>query len=435
MNIRKKLILFISFLFITAIGNAILTFTLESYGEEKLKWVIHTHEVINITDKLIGAMKDTETGQRGYILTNDVDYLEPYHTGLIDAEKNFIKLKSLTTDNEIQQQRLNLIKKSMNLKFDELKQTIQLIKHNNNNNNNNNKALEIIKQNTGKKYMDNIRIHIDKFINTEMILLEKRKGDFREHRARITTVIIIEIMFFVFLAFMTISFLNRNLFDPLKLLLSNTHKMEVGEKLEVQDLTSDDEMGYLLSSFYKMNEKVYTRTEKLDYKAHHDELTGLYNRTNLYKEINNSIIDSEETNEKIAILFIDLNKFKPINDTLGHDVGDAILIETAKRLKSAVRSNDIIFRIGGDEFLVLIKDISDVSQVDIILSKILKEFSKTVIIKGNELEIGLSIGVSIAPDSSKDADELVKMADTAMYEAKKDKEKSYKIFNIDMLGK
>lgn len=428
MNIRHKLILFISFLFITAIGNALLTFKLESYGEEKLKWVNHTNEVIITTKNLIGAIKDTETGQRGYILTNNVDYLEPYYTGLLDAEIFFMKLRSLTTDNLTQQKRLDSIKKSMKLKFEELIETIKLTEDKDYN-----KAIEIIKDNKGKKYMDDIRFHIDKFINAEMILLEKRKGDFRAHRAKITTIIIVEIMFFVFLAFMTMSFLNRNLFHPLKLLLSSTHKMEDGKKLEIQDVTSSDEMGYLLASFYKMNEKVHARTQKLDYKAHHDELTGLQNRTSLFDEIENSIIALKETDSKSAIMFIDLNKFKPINDTFGHDVGDAILVETAKRLKSAVRSNDIVFRIGGDEFLVLIEEVRDSSQVELIVSKILKEFAKSGTFQGHEIEIGLSIGVSIAPDDSKEADELVKMADIAMYEAKKDSENRYKMFNVSML--
>ena len=428
MNIRHKLILFISFLFITAIGNALLTFKLESYGEEKLKWVNHTNEVIITTKNLIGAIKDTETGQRGYILTNNVDYLEPYYTGLLDSEIFFMKLRSLTTDNLTQQKRLDSIKKSMKLKFEELIETIKLTEHKDYN-----KAIEIIKDNKGKKYMDDIRFHIDKFINAEMILLEKRKGDFRAHRAKITTIIIVEIMFFVFLAFMTMSFLNRNLFHPLKLLLSSTHKMEDGKKLEIQDVTSSDEMGYLLASFYKMNEKVHARTQKLDYKAHHDELTGLQNRTSLFDEIENSIIALKETDSKSAIMFIDLNKFKPINDTFGHDVGDAILVETAKRLKSAVRSNDIVFRIGGDEFLVLIEEVRDSSQVELIVSKILKEFAKSGTFQGHEIEIGLSIGVSIAPDDSKEADELVKMADIAMYEAKKDSENRYKMFNVSML--
>ena len=156
--------------------------------------------------------------------------------------------------------------------------------------------------------------------------------------------------------------------------------MEEGKKLEIEDITSDDEMGYLLSSFYKMNKKVHARTKILDYKAHHDELTGLYNRAHLFDEFQNSIVASRETDSKSAILFIDLDKFKPINDTLGHDVGDGILIETANRLKSTVRTHDKLFRIGGDEFLVLIKDISGSEQVEIIISKILEMFSQKVTI-------------------------------------------------------
>ena len=201
MNIRLKLILFISFLFIAAIANSLLTFQLEGYSNEKLKWVNHTHEVIIISDDFMGAIKDTETGQRGYLLTNNLNYLEPYYSGLLTAQKQFIKLKSLTSDNPTQQERLDLVEKSMKLKFEELKETIELTEKKKNV-----EAIEIVKKNTGKKYMDDIRIHIDKFINTEMLLLEKRKGDFRAHRAKITTIIAIEVMFFLFLAFMTISF-------------------------------------------------------------------------------------------------------------------------------------------------------------------------------------------------------------------------------------
>lgn len=428
MNIRIKLMLFISFLFIIAIGNSIITFKLESYGEEKLQWVMHTHEVIITTENFIGAMKDIETGQRGYILTHDVVYLEPYYIGLVDAEKNFMALRSLTADNLEQEKLLDAIEKLMKLKLEELGKTIQLMDANNTQ-----KVLELIKQDKGKKYMDDIRFHIDKFINTEMLLLEQRKGDFRENRSQLTTIIIVSILFFLFLAFLTFSFLNKNLFDPLKLLLGNTHKMEEGKKLDINDLTSKDEMGYLLSSFYKMNEKVHARTQKLHYKAHHDELTGLYNRTNLFDEIQNSIIASKETDSKVAILFIDLDKFKPINDTLGHDVGDAILIETAKKLRSAVRADDKIFRIGGDEFLVLIKDISEADQVEMIIVKVLKAFNQTVTIRSNELEIAISIGVAVAPDDCEDPDKLLKMADIAMYEAKKDKDKSYTRFNSNMV--
>lgn len=260
MSIRSKLILFISFLFISAIGNALLTFQLEKYGEEKLEWVNHTNEVIIDINEFLSHLKDTETGQRGYLLTGDISYLEPYHDGLGETLKHFAHLKELTSDNPLQQKRLDSVKKLMHLKFDELALTIKLKQ---NQNGKGDEALAIVRQNKGKQYMDDIRNIFEEFLQTEMVLLKQRKGDIRENRAKITTVIIIEIMFFVFLAFITILFLNKNLFSPLKLLLSSTQKMEAGEKVDIAGITSNDEMGYLLSSFFKMYKKVGARTELL----------------------------------------------------------------------------------------------------------------------------------------------------------------------------
>lgn len=430
MSLRLKLILFISFLFITAIGNAIFTFMLEKYGEEKLEWVNHTHEVIIHTEHLLSNIQDTETGQRGYLLTEDHSYLTPYHTGLIEAKEHFALLRTLTSDNPKQQKRLDTIKKYMNLKFDELKETIELTQKNNNHNT---EALKVVKQNKGKEYMENIRIHTKEFINEEMLLLEQRKGDFKAYKATITTLIAVEIMFFVFLALMTITFLNRNLFSPLKVLLSSTNKMEEGKKVEVTDIIPNDEMGYLLSRFFKMQEKVYDRTEKLDFKAHHDELTGLKNRTSMYLEIENDIKLLKKTKTKFAVLFLDLNKFKELNDTLGHDAGDAMLIEVATRLKDSVRDDDIVFRLGGDEFLILLKNIQNSSEVEQILSHILKVTKTPAMIQGNPIEISISIGVAISQDDTSSSDEILKYSDIAMYAAKSDKSVPYKFFDKSML--
>ena len=430
MSIRLKLILFMSLLFITAIGNAIFTFQLENYGEEKLRWVNHTHEVIIETEHFLSYIQDAETGQRGYLLTEDPSYLEPYHSGVILAREHWVDLKKLTSDHPAQQQRLDAIKKSMDLKLFELAETIKLTQSNNNHNT---KALEIVKQNKGKEYMDDIRTNIKAFINEEMLLLEQRKGDFREHRAKITTLITIEIVLFLFLALMTITFLNRNLFHPLNLLLSSTQKMERGEKVDIRDITSDDEMGYLLSSFFKMHEKVYARAEDLDFKAHHDELTGLKNRTGLHDDIQNVIEHLQEFKSKFAVLFIDLNKFKELNDTLGHDAGDMMLKETAARINDSVCSDDIVFRLGGDEFLVLVKNIKDAAEVKSIASKILQMCKPPVMIQGKPVEISLSMGIAISPKDTKSSDEILKYSDIAMYEAKRDNENEYRFFDKSML--
>ncbi len=428
MNMRLKLLLFISFLFVTAIGNAVLTFQLEKYGEEKLKWVNHTHEVIIETKYFLSKLQDAETGQRGYLLTKNIAYLEPYHASVSNIAYHFKILKRLTSDNPIQQKRLESIKKVMQLKLDELNETVKLIQENHYA-----KSLEIVNQNKGKKYMDNIRNVLTDFVNTENLLLEQRKGDYREHRAHLTTFIFAEIMFFVFLAYMTFSFLSRHLFSSLKLLLSNTQKMERGQKIDITDILSNDEMGYLLSAFFKMNEKVHCRTQTLDYKAHHDELTGLENRTKLFDKIQSAIKNSKESDTKIAVLFIDLNKFKQLNDTFGHDAGDLVLKETAIRIKDSVRSDDNVFRIGGDEFVVLIKNLKEVSKVQHIVFNILKSFKIPVMIQGQQIETLLSIGIAVSPDDTENSDEVLKFSDIAMYEAKHDKDANYKFFDRSML--
>lgn len=415
MGVRVKLALFLLVLFSISIASSILTFKLESYGEEKLIWVIHTHDVITKSERLLSSMKDAETGQRGYLLTQEVTYLEPYYTGMSNAQQIFKELRALTKDNREQQAALDHINEAMKLKFDELALTVELVEYDNLS-----QALRVVKEDRGKAYMDTLRVDLKKFINIEFLLLEKRKGDFKENRSQLVTLIKMQIILLIFLAIATIFFMKRNLFDPLNLLLLSTKKMQKGEKLDITDVVEKNEMGDLLTAFFKMNEIVHEKTEVLAYKAHHDELTGLKNRSMVYSELQDAINRSGKVETKIAVYFLDLNKFKDINDTLGHDVGDEVLIETARILTETVRSRDDIFRLGGDEFLIIAQDISHQSGIDRLTLKIIEKFSSPILIKGKRLPISLSIGVASYPNDSLNGEELIKFADIAMYEAKKE---------------
>jgi len=428
LSIRLKLWVLLSVLFSAAIFNALFTFQLESYGEEKLKWVNHTHEVLSIKEALLSAMKDAETGQRGYLLTSNTSYLEPYHSGRIDAVEKFAELKELTSDNAGQQVILKSVNKQMGLKFEELAETIHQTQSGNKS-----KAVEMVVQNKGKQYMDNIRSHLSAFTHTELVLLEQRKGDFRKNRAQITTLISVEVAFFIGLAIITLFFLQRSFFHPLKLLVKSAKKVEAGDKLEVSDIVEKDELGHLLSTFYLMSEKVYQREQVLGHKAHHDELTGLKNRVTVSKEIEQSISDLQQSGGKLAVLFIDLNLFKQVNDTLGHDVGDLILKETANRLNSSVRSSDTVFRVGGDEFLVIARNLTTISDVHYLIDNMLNAFDEPAIIQGKPVDISISIGAAVSPDDTSCGSEIMKYSDVAMYEAKRDKDSNYKMFDKDML--
>lgn len=383
---------------------------MDHYSEEKLIWVNHTHEVIDETHHILGHIKDAETGQRGYLLTSDVSYLEPYYSGISMAQSTLERMKILVSDNPEQIKLLSSIEKEMFLKFDELRSTIELQEKGDVSG-----ALDIVKSNLGKHHMDKIRGDIDRFVHNEKLLLAERESDYVAHRTQITTLIVVEFILFISLAFLSLNFLQRNLFDPLNLLLHSTKKMEKGEIVDVEDITKRDEMGYLLASFYKMNLKVHKKVSHLDHAAHHDSLTGLRNRVNLYTEIDQLLQLSEF---KTAIIFMDLNKFKQLNDRLGHEAGDEVLKETAKRLKKTTRAGDIIYRYGGDEFIAVIDGITDNSNLEMVVEKIMANFIIPMNIKGESIIQELSLGIAMAPEHGTFASELIKRADKAMYESK-----------------
>ena len=156
--------------------------------------------------------------------------------------------------------------------------------------------------------------------------------------------------------------------------------------------------------------------KELHYLAHHDSLTGLPNWRNFESQFKTTISSSNPS--KHALLFLDLNGFKKINDTYGHQAGDAILIETANRLKQSINNKGLLARIGGDEFLIALEKPFDKSQIEESCQTIIDLISQPLEWQGNQIVIGTSIGISIYPDHSEDLNELVKYADFAMYKAK-----------------
>ena len=173
--------------------------------------------------------------------------------------------------------------------------------------------------------------------------------------------------------------------------------------------------------------------KELSYQATHDDLTGLTNR-NYFKNIVEDIIDSHdiEPNNMSAILFIDLDKFKDINDTLGHKFGDEVLIEISKRFKDVMRNNDTICRHGGDEFLIILKDISDVEDIIYIVRKIMDNVSKPIHFEQHTINLTISMGISLFPNDGKTVDDLLKNADSAMYKAKDEGRNTFKFYTEDM---
>jgi diguanylate cyclase (GGDEF)-like protein len=160
--------------------------------------------------------------------------------------------------------------------------------------------------------------------------------------------------------------------------------------------------------------------ERARFLATHDELTGLPNRSAFGEAVNHAIQAGHRYGHMFTVMFMDLDRFKNINDTFGHSAGDVLLIETAKRLKECLRESDVIARIGGDEFIILLREVTDQSQAAKVARKILSAVVKPLTIQGHECRVTASIGVSMFPTNALDEESLIKNADAAMYVAKEE---------------
>jgi len=152
--------------------------------------------------------------------------------------------------------------------------------------------------------------------------------------------------------------------------------------------------------------------------ALHDALTGLPNRRLLLDRLVTLLLHAKRTQHRIAVMYLDLDGFKAVNDAHGHDCGDKLLIMASERLRFATREEDTIARLGGDEFMVVIGDISELSDIDRPATTIIRELSQPYLIDGVEVTVTASIGVSFYPDDGVDVDVLIRRADQALYEAK-----------------
>jgi len=165
--------------------------------------------------------------------------------------------------------------------------------------------------------------------------------------------------------------------------------------------------------------------------AHYDALTNLPNRTLLIDRFNQAIAHSKRADTLLAVCFLDLDDFKPVNDTFGHNAGDKLLIEVAHRLESAVRDEDTVSRLGGDEFSFLLGDIKSTTQCYELLERIIQSISATYVIDEQPINISASVGVSIYPLDDVELDVLLRHADQAMYQAKQEGKNSYQFFDVD----
>ncbi len=173
----------------------------------------------------------------------------------------------------------------------------------------------------------------------------------------------------------------------------------------------------------------YRALEQIAFK---DALTSLLNRRAVDNFIDKIIARCERDGSKFAILYLDMDNFKAINDTLGHDVGDSVLVGVAKRLRNLVRGNDVVGRVGGDEFIIILDEINESSLAFITAERVIQSFKKPLNINGHRVSVSFSIGISIYPDNGVYRLSLFKAADIAMYQAKESGKNGYKFYTSEL---
>lgn len=191
------------------------------------------------------------------------------------------------------------------------------------------------------------------------------------------------------------------------------------------------EVLFYIASFTDISDRKAAEA-RIEHLAHYDMLTGLLNRFSLESRMEQAVLAAKRENQQLAVLFVDLDRFKYINDSMGHQVGDQLLIEVANRLKSCLRESDIVARIGGDEFIIVLTALKNTNQVATLAEQILTHLSEPYSLNENIFESSPSIGISIYPNDGNNIDQLLKNSDIAMYHAKDQGRKNFQFFTSSL---
>ena len=417
-----RMLVFFILIIIISLGNYALLEKIYKDTKEQHYLVKHTYEVINKKNNLLSLLVDMETGQRGFIATNDKQYLEPYNKALAIYKIEFNKIKNLTNDNNSQQKRLSNIYLLMNKKINELNSTIYYNLHNEHS-----KAITLIKSNFGKSIMDSIRYQLDLFENEEQKLLKQREDKFNDSlfymRFVFLSITILLILVSIFFGILV----HKHLVIPIVKLDDIMSKTKDSGKLPQNNIDSNNikitEIKNLTKSFFLMANKIETFTTELNIskneaiqKSITDPLTLLFNREYMNIQLSKLISKSKRDNSNLALMLIDIDFFKKVNDTYGHLVGDIVLKKIANILNTKIRDIDMTVRYGGEEFIIILPDTNKLNAIH--LAEKLNQIVSKIIFK--ELEnknITISIGVSTYIQNDT-IDSLIKRADDGLYKAK-----------------
>ena len=221
-------------------------------------------------------------------------------------------------------------------------------------------------------------------------------------------------------------FIRNHINSPMQNIINGIDMFEAGKPLQNIELNRIDEWSRIEKAFISMTQrlaqsysKLHDEQKRFDFLAHHDPLTGLANRLLIQSQLDDLITDSRDTKKPFCVMYMDLDQFKRINDSLGHSVGDSLLKEVSRRLTNIIQENGMAARLGGDEFMVLLPDVSTSVQAETLAQEINISIAQPVALDEQEVFVTNSIGICFYPKDGNSTETLIRNADTALYQAKR----------------
>ncbi|MGC2520982.1 MAG: diguanylate cyclase [Burkholderiales bacterium] len=370
-----------------AVGVVLLILTTGFFVSTSIEMIRTVNEAEGIgvimyrISDVLSMLQDAESGQRGYLLTGKISYLEPYHSSLNEIDERISLLREMCVGDPDCLQRIQQLQSLKDAKFAEMGRTIRLQQSRRTAD-----ALRIIESGESRREMDSMRA-----------ILAELGDNFRLKRTTYSNWVAQEVVRAEY------SFLAVTVLITLIVFLSYR----------------------TASTMLRRDAELKVRLEEA---ALHDQLTGLPNRRFVSSWLPYALSQVRREHTKLAALFVDLDDFKEINDRWGHTAGDKVLVHAAERFRDMLRQSDILARVGGDEFVILIPNAPSREKL-IELSSRLAESLKTLA-DGKEahLWVNASVGIALFPDDASTEDELLSAADSAMYAAKRQIKKAAQKF-------
>ena len=370
------------------------------------RWVEHTHEVIENIQSLRVAWESISAGSRGFVLTGKESYFDSYRAAVSKLEQERAIIRGLTVDNSVQQRQFPILDALIVEKVQRaelitgLRRTRSLAA-----------AAEALQSGPDTRITAEFEAVAAELQTEELRLLVLRDAEAGRRLGQLQTGLVLAAI--------------------LGLLIAVAARRSIRHDTAARELAKGA-LDQSHEELVKAGHRAEAMTSLMTHLAEHDVLTGLPNRLLLNDRLGQAIALAERHKSPIAVLFLDLDGFKHINDSLGHSVGDKLLQSIAARLADCVRAPDTVSRYGGDEFVILLSEVRHAEDAAVAARRLLEALAERCSVDRRDLHITASIGVSIYPDDGLDVETLIKNADTAMHQAKENGHDSCLFFGAGM---